>query len=65
MVDGPIHLADNVGIGIGCVILPGVTILADSFVLSNSVVSSSFEENSLIGGNPAKKDGDRYKAIPE
>lgn len=60
MIEGPIFIDDNVGIGVNVVILPGVSIAKDSFVAINSVVSSSFEENSLIAGNPAKRIKERY-----
>ena len=53
MIEGPIFLGENVGIASNSMILPGVSIQKNSFVMLNSVVASSFGENSLISGNPA------------
>lgn len=61
MIEGPIYLGNNVGIALNSVILPGVSISKDSFVGINSVVFSSFGENSLIAGNPAKRIRDRFE----
>lgn len=61
MIEGPIFIDENVGIGVNAVILPGISIAKDSFVAINSVVSSSFGENSLIVGNPAKRIKERYR----
>lgn len=61
MIEGPVFLGENVGVALNAVILPGVTIERDSFVAVNSVVSSSFGENSLISGNPAKRVGNRFE----
>jgi acetyltransferase-like isoleucine patch superfamily enzyme len=62
MIEGPVFIDLNVGIASNTTILPGVSIGKDSFVAINSVVMSSFEENSLIGGNPAKRVNDRFKS---
>jgi acetyltransferase-like isoleucine patch superfamily enzyme len=61
MIEGPIFLGDNVGVALNSVILPGVSIGPRSFVGIQSVVFSSFEENSLIAGNPAKSVKSRFK----
>lgn len=47
-------IKDNVWIGTGVVILPGTIIKAGSVVAAGSVVRGTYEENSLIAGNPAK-----------
>lgn len=60
IIEGPIFFAENVGVALNAVILPGVTIGRDSFVAINSVVKDSFGENSLIAGNPARRVGDRF-----
>lgn len=60
MIEGPIFLGKNVGIALNSVILPGVVIAEDSFVLMDSVVIVPFRENSLIKGNPAKRINDRF-----
>ncbi|SDT22603.1 Acetyltransferase (isoleucine patch superfamily) [Mucilaginibacter mallensis] len=51
---GPIVIGDNVWIGEGCAILPGVKIGENCIIGSNAVVTKSFGANSIIGGNPAK-----------
>ena len=61
MLEGPIFIAENVGIGLNVTIMPGVSILKNSFITINSVVMRSFKENTLIGGNPAHKMGNRFE----
>ena len=51
---GPVIIQDNVWIGEGVVIMPGVTIGRNSIIGANAVVTSSFPENSIIAGIPAK-----------
>lgn len=51
---GKISIGDNVWIGEGCVIMPGVKIGANCVIGANSVVTKDFEANCIIGGNPAK-----------
>lgn len=62
MIHGPIFFGRNVGVALHAVILPGVSLGNDSFVAMNSVVMSSFEENSFVAGNPATRLRDRFKA---
>ncbi|WP_255472214.1 acyltransferase [Quadrisphaera setariae] len=52
---GPIIIHDNVFIGYGAVILPGVTIGANSIIAAGAVVSKDVLENSVVGGVPARK----------
>ncbi|MDM8553301.1 hypothetical protein QUF75_01035 [Desulfococcaceae bacterium HSG7] len=61
MIEGAVFLDNNVGVASNSVILPGVSIGHDSFILLNSVVTSCFKENSLIAGNPAKRIKARFK----
>lgn len=49
----PVIVGKNVWIGSRAILLPGVTIGHDSVIAAGSVVTKSFPENSLIGGNPA------------
>lgn len=51
---GPIHVGANTFIGMGALILKGVTIGPNSIVGANAVVTKSFPEGSVVGGNPAK-----------
>jgi acetyltransferase-like isoleucine patch superfamily enzyme len=64
LIEGPVFLGRNVGVALNAVILPGVSIENHSFVAINSVVSGSFEENSLIAGNPAKRIKGRFRNGP-
>ena len=50
----PIIIKKNVWIGANSIILPGVNIGENCVIGAGSVVTKSFKDNSLIGGNPAK-----------
>ncbi len=50
---GPVIIEDNVWIGEGVCILPGVTIGKNSIIGANAVVTKSFPKNSIIAGVPA------------
>lgn len=50
----PVTIEDHVWIGANVTILPGVNISKGSMVAAGSVVTGSFPENTLIGGNPAR-----------
>lgn len=65
IIEGPIYLGENVGVALNAIILPGVSIGKDSFVVINSVVSSSFEDNSIIAGHPAKRIKSRFKQLQD
>lgn len=53
---GAINIGDNCFIGANTVILPGVTLVDNIIVAAGSVVTKSFYENNIIiGGNPARK----------
>ncbi len=49
-----IVISDNVWIGRGAVILPGVTIGQNSVIASGSIVTRDIPANVLAGGTPAK-----------
>lgn len=63
-LSAPIVIGDNVGIGLGAVVLPAVTIENDCFVAPYSIVMSPVKENSFVSGNPARKIKDRFP-VPE
>lgn len=50
----PIIIGDDVWIGTGSIILPGVNIGNGSVISAGSVVTKSVPEMCLVGGNPAK-----------
>lgn len=50
----PILIEDNVWIGGGAIILPGVTIGLNSVVGAGSVVTRSVPANTVVVGNPAR-----------
>lgn len=52
---GKIVIKDNCFIGLGSIILPGVTIGPNSIVAAGSVVTKDVEPDTVVGGNPAKK----------
>ena len=55
---GKIIVKDDVYIGNNVIILPGVTIAKNVIIGAGAVVTKSVSENSIVGGNPAKKIGD-------
>ena len=50
----PVIIGDNCWIGANCIIMPGVQLGDNCVVSAGSIVRGSFNENSLIAGNPAK-----------
>ena len=50
----PVVIENDVWIGAGCLILPGVTIGKGAVVAAGSVVSKSVEPFTIVGGIPAK-----------
>ncbi|RXK83687.1 sugar O-acetyltransferase [Filimonas effusa] len=50
----PVKIEDNVWIGGGVIILPGVTIGRNSVIGAGSIVTKSIPENSLAVGNPCR-----------
>src|SRR5207302_10213517 len=49
----PVKIGDNVWIGMGAVILKGVTIGDNSVVAAGAVVRKSVPANTIVAGNPA------------
>ncbi len=52
---GKIEIRDNVFIGHGAIVLPGVTIGPNAIIAAGAVVSRDVEEGSVCGGVPAKR----------
>jgi len=50
----PIKIGENVWIGAGVVVLPGITIGDNSVIAANSVVTTDVPANCLYAGTPAK-----------
>ncbi len=50
----PIHICDNVWIGMNAVVLKGVTIGDNSIVAAGSVVTKDVPPNTIVAGNPAR-----------
>lgn len=50
----PIVIGDNVFVGYGSIILPGVKIGNNVIVAAGSVVTKSIDDNVIVAGNPAK-----------
>jgi acetyltransferase-like isoleucine patch superfamily enzyme len=61
---GAVHIKDGCWIGVGAVILPGVTVGRNAVVAANAVVTQDVPDCSVVGGVPARlikniKSGDR------
>lgn len=50
----PVHIGRSAWIGVGAVILPGVTIGENAVVAAGAVVTKDVAPNTIVGGNPAK-----------
>ena len=50
----PVRIKDNVWIGMGAVILKGVTIGENSVVAAGAIVTKNVPPNTIVAGNPAK-----------
>jgi len=51
---GPVRILDNVFIGFGAIIMPGVTIGPNAIVGAGAVVTKDVPENTVVGGVPAR-----------
>ena len=50
----PIHIGNRVWIGAGAIITRGVTIGDGAVIAAGAVVTKDVEENTIVGGVPAK-----------
>lgn len=57
---GPVVLEQNVWLGLHTIVMPGVTIGANSFSRTGSLILASFPENSVLGGSPASRVRSRF-----
>jgi acetyltransferase-like isoleucine patch superfamily enzyme len=55
----PVVICDNVFIGYGAIILPGVVVNTGSIVGAGAVVTKDVPEMSVVAGNPARVIGER------
>ena len=55
----PVVICDNVFIGYGAIILPGVVVNTCSIVGAGAVVTKDVPEMSVVAGNPARVIGER------
>ncbi len=58
---GAIVLGENVGVALQSIVLSGVSIGKNSFIVPMTLITTSFPENSYIGGNPAVKIRNRFE----
>lgn len=58
-IEDKIIIGNNVWIGAGAIILPGVEIGNNSVIGAGSVVTKNIPENIIVAGNPAIKINDR------
>jgi maltose O-acetyltransferase len=54
VIELPVKIEDNVYIGSGAIILPGVTISKNAVVGAGAVVTKNVLENNVVAGIPAK-----------
>jgi len=58
-------IEDDVWIGLGSIVLSGVTIKRGSIIAAGSVVTRNVEPYSIYAGNPAKKIRDRFDSLEQ
>ena len=51
---GPVNIGKNCFIGVGALIMPGVSIGDETVVGAGAVVTKSFPSNCIVAGNPAR-----------
>jgi acetyltransferase-like isoleucine patch superfamily enzyme len=60
MLQGPIRIASNVGLGVDVLVLPGSEIGQCSFVRPRTTVSGQWPANSILEGDPVARSGPRF-----
>ena len=60
-----IIVEDDVWIGLGSIVLSGVTIGKGSIIAAGSVVTKDVEPYAIYGGNPAKKIKNRFDSLED
>lgn len=60
-----IIIEDDVWIGLGSIVLSGITICTGSIIAAGSVVTKDVEPYAIYGGNPAKKIRNRFDSEEE
>ena len=65
--DAPVVIEDDVWIGAGAIVLPGVTVGYGAIIGSGAVVTYSVEPRTIVAGSPAKQigqvpEGDRKRS---
>lgn len=64
MLQGPIRIGRNVGLGVDVLVLPGATIGPDSFVRPRTTVVGEWSENAILEGDPVRRSGSRFPDEP-
>lgn len=59
----PVTIQDNVFIGYGAILLPGITIGQGAVICAGCVVTKDVGDYDIVGGVPARKIGTRPEAI--
>jgi maltose O-acetyltransferase len=62
-ISAKVIIKDYVWTGMRCIILPGVTLGIGCIAGAGAVVTKSFEDFSIVAGNPARKIGTRNKNL--
>ncbi len=55
LIGKPITIKNNVWIGAGATILPGITVGENSIVAAGAIVTKDVPDNIIVAGNPAKQ----------
>jgi acetyltransferase-like isoleucine patch superfamily enzyme len=55
IIKAPVHINDDVWIGAGAIIMPGVTVGRSAIVGAGAVVTHNVPDGWIVAGNPARK----------